>query len=396
MADIFISHKTALDLFFLAQDRGEMKVLHRMRRPEGDPLRKGNLAGDMIGNAEGADSAKDDGVMTEVTLEGFATGLRRERDIDLGFLGPVHTGPIDILVASQKNSHVNKDVRHHIWAGPIPAGGYLRLGEHVYVSSPEFVLLQMAAKLDKYQTLQLAMQLCGTYALLRTAKHGMIKHPQLTSKKKLEQFARMIEGRRAGIGNFRWAIRYVIDGAASPTEAGTALMLSMPALSGGYGLRAFKLNVEKKYDEVEREITRGKRKCFVDLLDEESRFGWEYQGKEGHSDAENGEQYERDDGRAVGGGDGDSGITLSYGAESLESDTLKLAALKHMEYDVRQLVWGQIKTVAAFDQVALTTAEKFEAEVEGAYAFSKNEKLHVRRLALHQGVIVQRYYWQDV
>ena len=123
MADIFISHKTALDLFFLAQDRGEMKVLHRMRRPEGDPLRKGNLAGDMIGNAEGADSAKDDGVMTEVTLEGFATGLRRERDIDLGFLGPVHTGPIDILVASQKNSHVNKDVRHHIWAGPIPAGG---------------------------------------------------------------------------------------------------------------------------------------------------------------------------------------------------------------------------------------------------------------------------------
>ena len=61
MADIFISHKTALDLFFLAQDRGEMNVLHRMRRPEGDPLRKGNLAGDMIGNAEGADSAKDDG-----------------------------------------------------------------------------------------------------------------------------------------------------------------------------------------------------------------------------------------------------------------------------------------------------------------------------------------------
>ena len=170
----------------------------------------------------------------------------------------------------------------------------------------------------------------------------------------------------------------------------------MPALSGGYGLRAFKLNVEKKYDEVEREITRGKRKCYVDLLDEESRFGWEYQGKEGHSDAENGEQYERDDGRAVGGGDGDSGITLSYGAESLESDTLKLAALKHMEYDVRPLVWGQIKTVAAFDQVALTTAEKFETETEGAYAFSKNQKLLARRRALHQGVIIQRYYWQDV
>lgn len=384
--NVFLSHQTALDIFFLAKARGQERLLRAMSRPVDDPLRREvNIIPTLHGET---DRSK--------TLDGFATGKRALIGTDLNFLGDFHVGKIDILVPDCDHAHISNIVQAHVWKGPIPPGGYLKLGEHVYVSSPEFVLLQMAAKLDKYQTLQLAMQLCGTYALLRTAKHGMVKHPPLTSKKKLEQFACMIEGRRAGMGNFRWAIRYVIDGAASPTEAGTALLLAMPALSGGYGLRAFKLNVEKKYDEVEREITRGKRKCYVDLLDEESRFGWEYQGKEGHSDAENGEQYERDDGRAVGGGDGDSGITLSYGAESLESDTLKLAALKHMEYDVRQLVWGQIKTVAAFDQVALTTAEKFEAEVEGAYAFSKNEKLHVRRLALHQGVIVQRYYWQDV
>lgn len=386
--DVFLSHKTALGIYFLAQERGMDWLYKALIRPTDDPLSVKQDAGT---KAIGGKSA---GAICGMTLDGFATCGRDLRRIDLDFLKNLDVEKIDILVPHRRRGFANKTVRQHVWAGEVPAGGFLKLGEHVYVSSPEFVLLQMAAELDRWQTLQLAMQLCGTFALSRTAEHGATKHPPLTSKRRLALFAEQVGGRRTGMGNYRWAVRHVLNGAASTTEAGVSLLLAMPTQVGGYGLRPFQLNVEKTYDQEEREIAGGKERCVVDLLDETSRFGWEYQGKEGHSDAEGGARYERGSVALSTAAEGDLDFTMSYGAAQLDSDARKLAALRHMEYEVRPLVWGQIKTVGAFEHVARETARQFGTKADGAYAFSDDRRLADRRARLHRGLLLRRYYWQ--
>ena len=65
-----------------------------------------------------------------------------------------------------------------------------------------------------------------------------------------------------------------------------------------------------------------------------------------------------------------------------------------MEYEVRPLVWGQIKTVGAFEHVARETARQFGTKADGAYAFSDDRRLADRRARLHRGLLLRRYYWQ--
>lgn len=411
--DIFISHKTALGMYFLAQSRGEGELYRLLRPLAGDPIHAGAHSERRDGMCAGTGEAccvmsppigvGDRNDMPQLTLASAASRARDMRGLDLGFLELLLPDTIDVLVPDKNRCHASPAIRQHVWSGPIPPGAFFKLAEHVYISSPEFVLLQMAAGLDRYQTLQLAMQLCGTFALQHGVEHDMVQHPQLTKKERLELFGQGVADRRIGMGNYRWAVRHVLSGAASTTESGIALLLSMPSNTGAFGLKAFQLNVEKRYGPIEREIAGGKDRCVVDLLDEETRFGWEYQGKEGHSDAEDGVPYgqaSRMPGTAESDSAGSSAqdldFTLSYGAERLDADTRKLAALAHMKYDVRALVWGQIKTVRDFTHVARATAEAFGIAPDELYAFSEDPRLLERRKRLHRGLILRRYYWQDV
>lgn len=87
-------------------------------------------------------------------------------------------------------------------------------------------------------------------------------------------------------------------------------------------------------------------------------------------------------------------INLSYGADQLENDTRKLAALRDMGYDVRLLVWGQISTVSEFDRVARVTAQQLGVDAEARHAFSDDPEMLRRRVALHRGLLLRRFYWE--
>ena len=87
---------------------------------------------------------------------------------------------------------------------------------------------------------------------------------------------------------------------------------------------------------------------------------------------------------------------MSYGAKRLNEDVLKLAALADQRYDVRPLVWDQVSTVYEFDRVARVTAEKFGVDVTKRHAFANDQEVMRRRLALHRGLLLDRFYWEDL
>lgn len=368
---IYLSHRTALDFYMLAKSRGKAGLYDLLERARGanETAAGQHVAGQHAAGQQG--------------LAGCAYRSGDLRNIDLTFLEGVHEGKIDVLVPSRECNYANARIRHHVWSGELPPQAFLRLSEHVYVTSPEFLLLQYAGTLDVYQTIQLAMQLCGTYANSRASPHGMVDHPKLTNAARLMEFGSQLRGCR-GLATYRKAVSHVIENAASTTEAGIAVILHASALFGGFGLRAYELNVNKRYDETHRRMT-GKSECFVDMLDEKSHTGYEYQGREAHSDVEGGVPYE---GKARPG-------ELSYGAQMLEADTLKLAALRDMGYQVFPLVWDQVRTPEAFERLAREAARLLGEPTDG-YAFSGGAELRRRRTRLHEGLLLRRLYVEDL
>lgn len=423
--NVYLCGRTALDVYFLAKERLGLSFYSRLERVE-------------VGS-----------------LWECAHTARQVAGCELGFLAPLHTGRIDVLVPSANLCNASAAVQPHVWSGELPAGAFAKLSDGVYLATPEFLALMMARTLDRYQTLQLCMQLCGIYANSRTAKHGMVQHPRLASEERMRAMAADPHGSgRDGRQRFVWATQHVMGGAASHVEAGVALLHAMPWQSGGYALRRFELNARVDYNEKNRAST-GAEYCLVDMLDRATKFGWEYQGHESHSDVEGAEPYQRRDrtpGRggvvatanvvpaanaasapnaasaanaavAMGApsssipaasgsnaplapsGSADSSgpaasvtpvINMSYGAKRLNEDVLKLAALADQRYDVRPLVWDQVSTVHEFDRVARVTAEKFGVDVTKRHAFANDQEVMRRRLALHRGLLLDRFYWEDL
>lgn len=392
--DVFLCGRTALDVYFLGREVLGPDFYSRMRRVE---VR---------------------------SLEGCAHTARQVAGCELGFLRLLHTGKVDVLVPSRRMCHRSTMVRHHVWSSELPGGAFLWCAPSVYIASPEFLALTLADEMDRYSLLQLCMQLCGTYANSLTAPHGMVKHPKLSNRDRMWTMAEY-GAHHPGRNNFIWAARHVMEGAASHTEAGVALLHTMPWQVGGFALRAFVLNRRVDYDEPNRQAT-GADRCYVDLFDEPTGFGWEYQGEEGHSDVDGAVPYDTVNraraaglwgggagdprgGKVGGSSDGDRGgaqgggsssqisepkILMSYGADQLENDTRKFAALRDLGYDVRPLVWGQIATVGEFDRVARVTAERLGVDIGARHAFSEDPEMLRRRVKLHRGLLLRRFYWE--
>ncbi len=147
--NVYLCGRTALDVYFLAKERLGLSFYSRLERVE-------------VGS-----------------LEECAHTARQVAGCELGFLAPLHAGRIDVLVPSANLCNASAAVQPHVWSGELPAGAFAKVSDGVYLATPEFLALMMARTLDRYQTLQLCMQLCGIYANSRTAKHGMVQHPRL-------------------------------------------------------------------------------------------------------------------------------------------------------------------------------------------------------------------------
>lgn len=191
--------------------------------------------------------------------------------------------PVDVLVFSPEKRRQSQQVLCHVWGTVLPAGAFYRVGQ-MYVSSPEFVFLQMAPSLTMAQLIALGCELCGTYVLLpRGAAHpgALDECPRriasLTSISKLTKFVEHAE-RAHGRAKALRALRYVVEGSRSPMETMTYLLLCLPPKLGGYGLPKPEMNAAVPLDDETRAIAR-RRECQGDLCFPDYKLDLEYHGK---------------------------------------------------------------------------------------------------------------------
>ena len=158
--------------------------------------------------------------------------------------------PIHAYVADKSDGTVTKRLVTHMLSGPIPNGAFLDIGHDICICTPQFAFMQMATTLDLLDAIAVGMELCGYYSRWRLEPNVMgnpyyFEHtetqtctfnlPQALHQSQLKAFVERQAGHRGAV-NSRAALRWVIDGAASPMETAVYLLLCLPKRLGGYGL----------------------------------------------------------------------------------------------------------------------------------------------------------------
>lgn len=162
---------------------------------------------------------------------------------------------LDVVVSYEDRRRL-VGVKNHIRKAPLPDRSWYRLGDGVYVASPELCLMQLASELTEPQVVKLAMEMCGSYAIDPTDSSdygmfdtneeddenpGMAKRPPLTSAARLRAYAKRLHAANSRAASMHF-LRYVVDGSASPRETALFMLLCLPSRLGGYGLALPELN----------------------------------------------------------------------------------------------------------------------------------------------------------
>ena len=194
-ADIILSHETAFR--FWQRFTGDRKQLKRSTRRKGltDTVR-----------------------LTPALLGELAA---------LG-LAPSAGDPLHVLLADADKRGKAPSIVAHVLSRELPMGAFIRVAEHVLVSSPELCFMQLADSRGVAGLILAGSELCGTYALVSEgsgAGRQLAARRPLTSARALVEFlssAALPYGSRTA----KRAATYVFDNAASPMEAKLALLLS--------------------------------------------------------------------------------------------------------------------------------------------------------------------------
>lgn len=251
------------------------------------------------------------------------TNQVREELVRLGWR-PTEKQPIDLLSSGRAERMRAPWVRAHACFDALPAGALLQVSEHVAVVCPELCFLQMAHVLSWEKLVLAGYELCGTYAQVG-ASLDLQEREALTSVEAIREFAALLPRTHTAAGVN--ALDFVIDGAASPTEAKTAMLLSLPTSRGGYGLPAPVLNPELSTTPDARRLYR-RAKVRPDLFWADARFDLEYDGGEHEDDATH------------------------------AKDVARLGALAVMGVETLTLTAAQLYDAAAFHQLAGVVAGK--------------------------------------
>lgn len=195
----------------------------------------------------------------------------------LGTLSELLPKPIEILVSDAKKRRYSSEITCHVWKGALPRRGVLALGEGVFISSPEFTLLQQASQMHQANLCQMLGRYLGTWTPTKSKTSGQDMRAPLTSFETLKAFLKNIKGIR-GAGNLRLAMAYTCEGAASAAETTLQLTLSLPPELHGLNIAQPIMNYEIDLSS-EAQMLYPHRTIRIDLCWPRKRFGLEYQGE---------------------------------------------------------------------------------------------------------------------
>lgn len=180
--------------------------------------------------------------------------------------------PVDVLVTRRSQSRRATLVRPRLWSAGIPEQGIARVSDGLGVALPAYALLQVAARATLVQTVLLATELCGSFAVYRPPEcvgavlQGLLEagglprmggwypcvdregrltelwsRPPLIGAEDLTRAAAESQCRN-GRTRLLEAAKLVVPGAASPFEARTGVLLGFPRRRGGEGHAGFEHN----------------------------------------------------------------------------------------------------------------------------------------------------------
>lgn len=247
---------------------------------------------------------------------------------ELGIRPPSEDSPLHLLVGNRASRRKVKNVRNHLCTARIPTGAFYRLGDSVYVPTPEMTFLLMASRLSLVGLVMLGMELCGHYRLVGTntiepltSNRTLFGVEALTTPDKLAAF---IEDARdyAGVKHARQACRFIAPDSASPMESAVFLLLCLPRAYGGYGMRWPTLNARRVVTQRAESFTLSST-LVPDLYWSDGRFDIEYDSEAFHSDP-----------------------------QSLELGARRALALRAMHVEVMSLTRDIVYDAAAFETAA--------------------------------------------
>lgn len=149
----------------------------------------------------------------------------------------------------------------------------------LHVVSPELLYAQMAHSLNMLELIQLGFELCGSYSL-NPSGDGFWQREPYTSVKDIARF--LTSQQRCVSRKASNALRFVLDGAASPREVQLALLMTLPRHKGGYGLPQPNLNSKIAVPRVAKHII-PKSHYVCDLLWPEQHVAMEYDSDAFHT-----------------------------------------------------------------------------------------------------------------
>ena len=194
--------------------------------------------------------------------------------------------PVHIMLSNPNYRWPTKTIIQHVFSGKTPAGCFLYTDNGLEVSSPEFCFLQMAEKLPLPRLIELGYELCGTYSLPAAGDHnateiGFNQRQPLTSLKKLSVFVAEMPGFNGHVKAVR-ALRYILEGSASPMESKLAILLTLPYKLGGFGMPKPELNVRIALTKTAEKVA-GKKFYVCDLFWPDRNIAVEYDSDSFHA-----------------------------------------------------------------------------------------------------------------
>lgn len=166
--------------------------------------------------------------------------------------------PLDVLVSSKQERRYAKELQPHPWSSEVPDRAFRQVTESLFVSSPEFLFIQLAKSLSLVELAQVGNELCGGYYLLSSS--GFCERPSnepITTRKKLLSFVKRAPNSRGTKKALR-ALAWVADHCNSPMETNTLLVLCLPKRLGGWSLPMPKVNFPFEVSERMSRYVRGK------------------------------------------------------------------------------------------------------------------------------------------
>ncbi|WP_077598374.1 hypothetical protein [Olsenella urininfantis] len=234
----------------------------------------------------------------------------------------LHDGKLDVLVPSPTSRNVSGGVIRHLFSHGLPEGSLRMLAPDVLIASPELCFLLMSDTLGMpCKIVELGFELCGSYAFQPDGKQPAGSRPPLTSVGGLSAYLDRCPGLR-GYAKARAALRWVMDGSASPMETLLAMELGMPKKLGGRGFPPFALNRRIALPDMHLRRLARRSHVYVDLLFEGAGLCLEFDSYEHHA-----------------------------GRVEYDNTQARANALRALGYSVNSITFGQVRTLGRFDDL---------------------------------------------